>query len=246
MISSRRKPARTFVLVHGAFHGGWCYRRVADMLRSQGHRVFTPTLSGLAERSKDNCHPINLTTHINEIVDLLMWEELDDVVLCGHSYGGMVVGGVADALPDRIQNLVYVDAVIPEEGKSMADYVFPGEILLQVIEGAGIAGGGFMVPVRPDNAAFFNVNEADRAMVDRLCTPQQLGTLIEKIRIGTNHERVRRHTYIHAKNWGFPPIDQTYARAKTFPDWKLYEVDAGHDIMLDAPVQLAEILSSLD
>lgn len=242
-VSPKEDNPQTFVLIHGAYHGGWCYGPVAELLRSKGHRVFTPTLSGLAERSKENFRSINLTTHINEVIDLIKWEELDNIVLCGHSYGGMVVGGVADMVPERVRNLVYLDSVIPENGKSMADYVFPGEALLEIMQDVG-ATGGLMHP--PGTASFFNVNEDDRGMVDRLCTPQPIGTLLEKIKIDNNHETIKGHTYIHAKNWGFPPIDQTYDRAKNLPGWKVFEVDAGHDVMLDAPAQLADILRNLD
>jgi len=244
MDSTGGKLTRTFVLVHGASHGGWCYGRVAEILRLQGHRVFTPSLSGLAERSRETCHAINLTTHINDILDLFKWEELDDAVLCGHSYGGMVVGGVADRIPERIRKLVFLDAVIPENGKCMADYVFPGEALLGVMDLVGAVGGGFVLPAPP--AAFFKVNEADQAMVDRLCTPHPIASLIEKINIGANADSIANHTYIYATNWGFPPIVQQYERAKTLPGWKVFEVDSGHDIMIDAPVRLAEILSDLD
>jgi pimeloyl-ACP methyl ester carboxylesterase len=244
MKSSNAATARTFVLVHGASRGGWCYGRVAETLRSHGHRVFTPTLSGLAERSRDNCRHINLTTHINEILDLFKWEELDDIVLCGHSYGGMVVGGVADKIPKQIRNLVFLDAVIPENGKCMIDHVFPGEAFLPFMDAVGTFGGGFMLPPRP--AAFFSVNEADQTMVDRLCTPHPIASLLEKITIGSNADSIANHTYIYGTKWGFPPITQQYERAKTLPGWKVFEVEAGHDIMIDAPVQLAEILDSLD
>ncbi len=237
-------PARTFVLVHGASRGGWCYARVAERLRAQGHRVLTPTLSGLAERSSENTRPINLTTHIHDILDLFRWEELEDVVLCGHSYGGMVVGGVADRIPDRIRNLVFLDAVIPENGTCMADYTFPGEALLEVMGAVGAFGGGLLLPAPP--AAFFNVNEADRAMVDRLCTPHPMASLIEKISLGGDHERIRNRAYIHATNWGFPPIVQQYERARALPGWKVFEVESGHDIMIDAPDRLAEILNALE
>jgi pimeloyl-ACP methyl ester carboxylesterase len=243
MTFSDTKAARTFVLVHGASRGGWCYGRVADRLRAQGHRVFTPTLAGLGERSQEASRPINLTTHIDQILDLFRWEELDDVVLCGHSYGGMVVGGVADRVADRIRNLVFLDAVIPENGKSMTDYVFPGEALLPVMDLVGQAGGGLMLPAPP--AAFFMVNEADQPMVDRLCTPHPMASLLEKITIGTNADRIPGHTYIYGTQMGFPPLVQQYERAKTLAGWTVFEVEAGHDVMLDAPVRLAEILGGL-
>lgn len=237
-------PARTFVLVHGANRGAWAYSRVAQRLRSQGHRVFTPTLSGLAERSRENLRTINLTTHINDILDVFKWEDLRDVVLCGHSYGGMVIGGVADKIPERIRNLVFLDAVIPENGKSMTDYVFPGEALLHVIDHVGAAGGGSLLP--PPPAAFFKVNEADQAMMDRLYTPHPMASFLEKIQIGANADRIAKRAYIFGTRWNFPPMTQQHERAKTLPGWQVFEVDAGHDIAIDAPVRLAEILNSLD
>lgn len=99
--------AKIRVLIHGASHGGWCYDRVAELLRSQGHRVFAPTLPGLAERSADNARRrIDLTAHIDDILGMFEHEGIEDAILCGHSYGGMVISGVADRIPDRVRNLV--------------------------------------------------------------------------------------------------------------------------------------------
>ena len=142
-----------FVLVHGAFQGGWIYARVARLLREAGHEVHTPTLTGLGERSHLAHHAINLDTHIQDIVSVFKHEDIADAILCGHSYGGMVIGGVADLVPERIGNLVFLDAVIPENGKSIADYVFPSEVLLQVVELAGMFGGGIMAVPPPDSYA---------------------------------------------------------------------------------------------
>ena len=242
--SSGATSPRTFVLVHGAGHGGWCYRRVAELLRAQGHGVFTPTLAGLAERFQEDARAINLTTHIGEIIALLEAEDLEDVVLCGHSYGGMVVGGVADRIPGRIANLVFLDAVIPENGKCMTDYVFPGEALLGVVQAVGASGGGLWLASPP--AAFFKVNEADQTWADGLLTPHPFASLIERITIGDNAGRIAAHTYIFATQWGFPPIIEQYQRARTLPGWAVFEVDCGHDVMIDAPDRLAEILAELD
>ena len=101
----------TFVLVHGAWHGSWCWKRVRKAIRAQGHDVFTPTLTGVGERSHLLSPHVNLDTHLDDIVNLIRWEELSDVVLCGHSYGGCVISGVADRVPDRIGALVYLDAL---------------------------------------------------------------------------------------------------------------------------------------
>src|SRR5262245_4483830 len=112
---------KTFVLVHGAWHGGWCWRRVADILERQGHKVFAPTLTGLGERSHLMRAGINVSTHATDVVNLIQWEDLAGVVLCGHSYGGMVVSGVAEQVADRIASIVFLDAFVPENGDSMLD-----------------------------------------------------------------------------------------------------------------------------
>ncbi len=245
MQSSGNGAASTFVLVHGASHGGWCYERVADRLRARGHRVFTPTLPGLAERSGENSsRRIDLTAHVEDILDVFKREDLDDVILCGHSYGGMVVSGVADKIPDRIRNLVFIDAVVPESGKRMTDYVFPGWRLLTIMAAVWILGRGSMLIAPP--ASYFKVNKADRKMVDQRLTPHPIASLLERIRIGDNADRIANHTYIYATNWGFPAITAQYERAKARAGWKVFEVESGHDIMIDAPAELADILSGLD
>ena len=115
----------TFVLVHGAWHGSWCWARVRRALGDQGHQVFTPTLTGVGERSHLLSRDIDLQVHVDDVANLIRWEELDDVILCGHSYGGCVISGVADALPDRIAALVYLDAFLLEEGECLHD-LLPG------------------------------------------------------------------------------------------------------------------------
>jgi pimeloyl-ACP methyl ester carboxylesterase len=242
-VSTQSQPAKTFVLIHGASHGGWCYDRVAATLRSQGHQVFAPTLAGLAERTTMNARRINLTTHIDEVVALFERGNLGDVVLCGHSYGGMVIGGVADRIPDRIRNLVFLDAVVPENGKCMNDYVFPGWRLLPILISVWLFGGGYKL-TPPPPAWFFKVNKADQAMVNQRLTAHPYKTLTEKIHIGDNADRIANHTYIFATNWGNSQIAKQYEFAKRRKGWKVFEVACGHDIMIDAPDELAGILAS--
>jgi pimeloyl-ACP methyl ester carboxylesterase len=239
------QPPRTFVLVHGANHGGWCYDRVAAILRSEGHRVFAPTLAGLAERAAMDARRINLTTHVDEVIELFEREDLRDVVLCGHSYGGMVIAGVADRIADRIGNLVFLDAVVPENGKCMNDYVFPGWSLAPILISVWLFGGGHRL-TPPPPAWFFKVNKADRAMVNRRLTGHPYATLTEKLRIGNNADSIANHTYIHAANWGNARIDEQCELARRRPGWKVFEVDSGHDIMIDAPHELARLLVAAD
>ncbi len=111
----------TYVLVHGGGHGGWCYQRVARLLRAPGHEVYTPTLTGLGEREHLLSPDIDLDTHITDVVKVMQFEDLHDVILVGHSYGGMVITGIADRATDRVGHIVYLDAANPENGQSLVD-----------------------------------------------------------------------------------------------------------------------------
>jgi pimeloyl-ACP methyl ester carboxylesterase len=230
------------VLVHGAWHGGWCYVRVAELLRAKGHRVFTPTMSGVGERSHQFSGAINLTTHITDILNLIRWEQLDHVVLLGHSYGGMVISGVADRASDKIASLIYLDAMIPKDGQSVYDMV-PPEIAKVQIDGAA-AHGGLGIPPTP--AAAFSVNEADRAWVDALCTAQPLACMTERIKLTGAVDRIRKKIYILAAGWGAGRgFRRYYDQVKDVPGWTRFELDCGHDAMIDMPEGLAAIVASV-
>ena len=108
-IQPKRNNRATYLLVHGGWHGSWCWKRVRKALQDAGHEVFTPSLTGVGERSHLNSATVNLSTHIADVVNLVRWEELSDVILCGHSYGGFVISGVADQIPDQVRALVYLD-----------------------------------------------------------------------------------------------------------------------------------------
>ena len=135
---------KTFVLVHGAWHGGWCWAKLARLLRDAGHEVYTPTLTGLGERAHLARPEVDLETHIQDVVAVLEAEELRQVTLVGHSYGGMVISGVAARTSGRIGHLVYLDAFVPEAGKSLLDYV--GERAAAMREAAAAHGEGWKLP----------------------------------------------------------------------------------------------------
>ena len=177
--------AKTFVLVHGAWHGGWCWRRVSDLLERQGHKVFTPTLTGLGERSHLMSKEIRLATHVTDVVNLMKWEGLADVVLCGHSYGGMVVSGVAEQMAGKIGSIVFLDAFVPDNGEALADLT--GAATLDLLR-AATQKGDIGIPAR--TAASFNVNEKDRAWVDALCVPQPIATFLDKMTLSGARERI--------------------------------------------------------
>ena len=152
---------KTFVLVHGAWHGGWCWRRVSDLLEKKGHKVFSPTLTGVGERSHLLSKDINLDTHITDIVNVFKWEELKDVCLVVHSYGGWPGSGALEQIGDRVSSIVWLDAFKPENGQRGFDFAseFSRKALLEAVE-KGEPGR------RGPKAEAFMVNEKDRAWVD--------------------------------------------------------------------------------
>ena len=227
----------TFVLVHGAWHGGWCWQRVADRLRQGGHRVFTPTLTGLGERSHLLRAGIDLKTHIADVVNAMAWEGLGDVVLCGHSYGGFVISGVAEAMAPAIRSIVFLDAFVPRDGEAVRDLTGPA---VQDAVGAALQRGDLTIPPRPAEA--FGVNAADRDWVDRLCVGQPIGTFIDKIALSGARDRIARKSYIRARSYANPGFDRAYDALKSDPSWRSYEVACGHDVMVDDPGRLSEIL----
>ena len=229
--------AQTFLLVHGAWHGGWCWRRVADLLQAKGHKVFAPTMTGLGERSHLMRAGIDLSTHVTDIVNVMKWEGLSGVVLCGHSYGGMVVSGVAEQMADKIASIVFLDAFVPENGDAMADLT--SQVVRDALK-AATEKREISMPARP--AAAFLVNEKDQAWVDRLCGPQPIGTMTEKITLAGARERIAKKGYIRAGAYPNPGFDKALARVKSDRSWRTYDVPCGHDVMVDMPERLAEIV----
>jgi pimeloyl-ACP methyl ester carboxylesterase len=229
----------TYVLVHGAWGGGWKFARVAERLRKRGHIVFTPTLTGAGERSHLLRGDINLTTHVTDVLNVIRYEDLSDVVLLGHSYGGMVITQAADAIADRIAALVYLDAFVPEDGQSLFDLNIPANTQM-FLERAG-GNGGLLIPPPPAKA-YFNVNDNDAARVDALAAPQPIGTMIEKVKLTGAYRNVKRNIYVHgAVLPRESPFKRFYEAAKT-KGWDAHALPCGHDIMLDRPDELTEIL----
>ena len=230
----------TFVLVHGAWHGSWCWKRVRLALQQLGHEVFTPTLTGVGERAHQLNPGVNLETHIDDVLNLLHWEELDEVVLCGHSYAGCVVSSVADRIPDRIGQLVYLDAFVPESGRSLHDCLPEEQRALQ-LDLARQVGEGWKVPPIP--AEVFNVNAADRAWVDRQCTAQPIATFQQPVLRSGKPYPADRTTYVLATGWEGSPFPQFHERAVS-AGWRTRTLAGGHDLMLDMPAETTQILLS--
>jgi pimeloyl-ACP methyl ester carboxylesterase len=210
-----------FVLVHGAWHGGWCWQRVRARLAAAGHHaVYTPTLTGLADRSHLMSARVDLDTHIADIVNLIRWEGLTDIVLCGHSYGGSVVTGVADATPERLRALVYLDAFVPGDGDSATSLV------------EAPAGTGTQTPSPP--AEWFGLSGPDADWANERLTAHPAAASDQPIRLRNGGPRPFPVSYVLATGWrSNQHFQANYERARSSPGWQASTMDGSHDLMID-------------
>src|SRR5687767_4523138 len=224
----------TFVLVHGAWHGGWCWRSLRPFLK--GHDVFAPSLTGLGERKHLARASIDLDTHIEDVVSLLEMEDLRDVILVGHSYGGMVITGAADRAHARIKRLVYLDAFVPENGKCTLDYVVPERAARMREEGERT---GTVTPpplslwglTKPEHIDFVKPREA----------PHPYRTMAQPIRLGGF--KLPR-TFVYCSSPATGSFDQFAAKYRNDPAWQFFELETGHDAMILMPERVAAILQN--
>ena len=234
----------TLVLVHGMSLGGWCWNRVAGPLRKAGHDVYTPTLTGLGDRSHLLNRKINLETHIEDVVNLMKWEDLKDVILVGHSYGGSVVTGVADRETQRIHKLVYLDAFIPKNGESVMDLQPPHRVAYYK-DVVAEKGKGWLVP--PNPAELYGVTDSDdQAWIDNYSVPQPFSTLDQALILENQaKERPYSNVFIWASNFMPSPFVQFAQRCRSDPAWDYHEVPSGHMVMMSNAEDLVSILDSL-
>ena len=234
----------TFVLVHGAWGGSWSWRDFANLLRANGHEVYTPSLTGLGERIHLAGPQVNLTTHTLDVENVFRFEGLTDVTLVGHSYGGMVITGVADRIPDRITNLVYLDAFLPTDGQSCFDLQGAGGRERAVIEDGW--------KVMPGSLPRPPAESAEAAARLALLSPQPIGTFEEKVHLSVPlEERAFTRTYVKATADRPGDASRTSAfwaataRVKADPRWRCYELPCGHGIHREMPQELKAILDDV-
>lgn len=239
----------TFVLVHGAWHGGWCYRDTAAALRAAGHLVFTPTHTGVGERFHQSGEAVTLETHIRDVCGTIEFEQLDQVILCGHSYGGMVITGVADRMAERIKALVYLDAFIPDDGDSLMGLLpkaLPPEVWPVFVNGfrdaARANNCGLMSPIP---AEVFNIKAENRPWVDKLCRPQAIATFDAALLVTGAHQKVTSRTYILADGWDPSPFRYFAKQCEANAEWRVVKLPCSHDVMVDMPQELAAELMKL-
>jgi pimeloyl-ACP methyl ester carboxylesterase len=231
----------TFVLVHGAWHGGWCWGRVSPHLRAAGHTVFTPTLTGLSDRAHLVSPSVNLSTHVEDIVRMLDAEDLTDVVLVGHSYAGMVISGVAEQRPERLRLRVHLDGFLPENGEAAIDILpdVPASHYREAVKGPGF---GWMIPPR----SLEKLGVTDQADIDWLTprlTPQPSGTYWEKIVLTEASESVAG-VYIECVDW--MRVFTRFAERAAVKGWPTYELATCHEAMVTAPNALTQMLLEIE
>jgi pimeloyl-ACP methyl ester carboxylesterase len=235
--ASAQIERKTFVLVHGSSAGGWCYRRVADLLEQRGHKVFAPTLTGLGERSHLMSGMITLDTHITDVVNVIRWESLESLVLVGHSYGGWIISGVAEQMEKKIASIVFLDAFMPENGQRVLDTNSPRS-RAEIEEALKKA----EVSRPPPHPSVWKVNAKDQEWVAEKFTAQPIGVAFTPIRLTGARDRVPKKTYVRATGYDNPNFERAYAKVKADPSWRTFEMPCGHEVMIDMPERTAEVL----
>ncbi len=231
----------TYVLVHGGGHGGWCYQRVARLLRDAGHDVYTPTLTGLGERSHLLGPAVDLSLHIEDIVAVLRTEDLHDVILVGHSYGGMVITGAADRAVDRVAKLVYLDAATPVNGQSLRDVAGP---IIEAVRpmGAVVDGIELVLLPAPEAGLLYGVTDpADLAWMAERLTPHPWVCFEEKLEL-TNEPALWAIPQYHVVCTSTLATRDPALMEAASQAGRLWDIDTGHDLMLTEPEACAGAL----
>jgi pimeloyl-ACP methyl ester carboxylesterase len=230
----------TIVIVHGAWVGGWRWRGVADLLRDRGHHVFTPTLTGLGERAHLTSPAVNVSLHALDVANVIRFERLENLLLVGHSYGGMPISAATELVPEGvIGSLLYLDAFYPEDGQSLNDLV-PGPPHLPPNPDE------YLVPPPRANLVGFNMHmdAAARAAYEERRTPQSVHCFSEKVRLTGARDRIPKKAYVIAtgyKNDTFAPIAKKLRRR---PEWRVEEMPYTHDLMHVAMKETADMIES--
>ena len=231
----------TFLVCHGAWSAGWSWKKMRPLLRAKGHDLYTPTYTGLGERSHLASKDIDLDTHIADVLGVLKYENLRNVILIGHSYGGMVATGVADRAPERLSHLAYIDAFAPRDGQSLLE-LQNEETRNRMREGAKKEGDGWLIPQNPVPP---DTNELDVAWIMERRVMQPLKTFEQKIKLTGAVEKLPR-TYIYCTISRPGDVFRQFRdRASAEKGWKCIDIDASHSPHVTAPEALTEILDGI-
>jgi pimeloyl-ACP methyl ester carboxylesterase len=251
--SAKEKRLASYILVPGAWLGGWAWRDVAAGLRARGHDVYPITLTGLGERVHLARPEVDLETHITDVVNTIQWNDLDAVILAGHSYAGSVITGVADRIPERIQQLVYVDSAPLADGMAMTD-LYPPDALAALQQTVDQTGEGWRWPFPGfaelgKHASVAGLEDRDQAVIAAKATPQPWATYTQPLRLAQadagNAVPYRRVAIACDDMRGMVAAGVPQIAVMASPPWHYLELDTGHWPMFSAPTQLAEMLGDL-
>ena len=232
-----------FVIVHGAWSGAHAWRWVRPLLRENGHDVFTPSLTGLGERGHLATPEVDLDTHVRDVVGVLECEDLHDVILVGHSYGGPVITGTADLVPGRIGHLVYLDAEVPEDGEAEMDLLPPDERSAYE-DSAKVHGDGWRIPPPVPDPLPPGLDPDVHWVLSRM-VPQPLRTFTQPLRLSSDAPRLSRTYVRHTAGKEGQELPHHVQRIRADSAWKFMELDAGHAAHVTAPRQLAGLLHQI-
>ncbi|AHG64135.1 alpha/beta fold hydrolase [Advenella mimigardefordensis] len=233
---------KTYVLVHGAYHGAWCWKEVTQTLRGKGHTVYTPTLTGLGERSHLLTAQTTLDTFIEDIAQVIKFEDLSEVILVGHSFAGSVLSAIADRMPDRLRHLVYLDALILNSGESSADR--SPERVEAYRQKAIASGDGLSIP--PAEPIHYGITDSEQAKwYETKLTPHPLQTYYDKLHLKNTLGNGVPTTYIACSNPYFATTEASRTIAQSMPGWEYLEIPTGHNAMSLMPEQLTQMLLAI-
>lgn len=237
----KEKP--TFVLIHGAWHGGWAWEKVYSQLNGLGAKVYTPTLSGLGEHKNTLNADIDLNTHITDVVNFIEIQDLHNVILVGHSYAGTVIAGVADRIPERLSKLVFLDAMIVENGQSALS-VQPKDT--QEFFKAKAQENDHGLSLAALSADLFGVTDpSDIKWVNNRLTPQPFKTFTQPLELKNPFGNHLPLIYIACIQPQMPALKAFSDQTKNNKNWKYYSMNTGHDAMITQPKELSKLLYSL-
>ena len=240
----------TFVLIHGAWHGGWCWWKVAPLLQEAGRTVLTPSLTGLGDRAHLAAlmppASFNLDLHIRDVAQLLESNDLQDAVLVAHAYAGMVITGVAEVCPERIAALVYVNGVVPADGEAMVDQleaVRGPEFVARIRQRIADSAPFMPAPTTPDEIAerWSITDPDDQQFVLPRLSPQPTLTFSQPVRTGRPEAQALRREFVLCSESGFEAVAEKAAAS----NWGVHRIDTGHDPMITTPRELADILLAI-
>jgi hypothetical protein len=231
-------PRKTFVLIHGAYHGGWCWKYVTAILEKHGHKVYAPSLTGNADRSHLLSMNLTLDTHISDIANLIKWEDLNGACLAVHSAGGWPGMGAVEQIGDRLSSVVWVDAFMPKNGESQLEQISPfSRKALEEAMAKGEAGR------KPPKASQYSLSEKDYAWMDSKLSPQPNSIVRDAIKLTGAIQKVPKKTFIRVPKYPQKMFDRAYEECKADPSWKTFVAEnSHHDVMIDQPEWLADVL----